>query len=117
MPILIIDVSLSGVSEYLVSFRGLFEVLLRFFTSWIAVWVVLEGKLSVTCLYLFGGGVSINAKNFVVVSLRDHHLSPERNLTPTNFALTNEFNNIMQSDRLSMEARGILFLGASTKTA
>ena len=75
MSIMVIDVSFLRVSENLVGFRSLFEILLSLFAAWIAVRMVFQGKLSIIRLKLFSRGISINAKDVVIVPLRDHSSS------------------------------------------
>lgn len=89
MSIVVIYVSLLGVSEYFIGFRGLFEILLSLFIAWIAVRVVFQGELPIICLEPFSRGISINTEDIVIVPLSDHRLSLECILTVSSFEPTN----------------------------
>ena len=68
MTVLVIGAALLVVREHLVGFFRLFELLFRLWVVRVAVGVVLHRKLAISLFNLFFGSISVDAKDFVVIT-------------------------------------------------
>src|SRR5262249_52971648 len=69
----IIALTLRLVGKDLVSLRGLLEPLLGLRVAWVLVGVVLQRKLPIRLLDVFGSGVAFDPKYFVIITFRRCH--------------------------------------------
>ena len=71
LSVFVIDAFHCLVIQYLVSLTNLNELLVRlsFLFTWAAHWVILEGKLAISCGDLFTRGCVVDAQSVVVSGL------------------------------------------------